>query len=300
MKNKKVSDLLSQISRNPDLTEDEKNDLRYILAHILGTEKAKLILLIDQKLTEEEIKAWEAGHHLLISERLPVHYIINTKNFMGLDFFVDERVLIPRFDTEVLVEEALKEISRRLQGQKNTQPLQILELCTGSGPIPISIIHHIKDASAIQITASDISQPALEVAQINKKKLLSPLQQKSLQFLQSDLFEKIKLPSSQEETYDLILANPPYVTHEEYIGLEEKVKKEPINALVADNQGLFFYDKILSQAKKYLSPKGTIIFEIGHLQGLFLQKLAQKHSFSTCTIIPDYAGNSRLAFIQHN
>ena len=297
MKDNKVLTILRQISLNQTLSEDEKNDLRYILAHILGTEKARLILLTEQELTPGELQTWNLAKDSLLLEKLPVHYIINTKNFMGLDFFVDERVLIPRFDTEVLVEETLKEISR-LKIKETISPLKILELCTGSGAIPISIIHHTKDIPRLQIKALDISQPALEVAEINKEKLLSSLEQERLSFIQSDLFENVQLPTSPEEAYSLIVANPPYVAQEEYDTLEDKVKREPVNALVAENQGLFFYEKILSEAKGYLHPRGSIIFEIGSLQGTALEKLAKDKGYLECTIIPDYAGNSRVAVIR--
>ncbi len=297
MKDNKVSNILREIGLNPNLSPEEKNDLRYILAHILGTEKARLILLTDQELSQEELQTWNKGKDSLLIDKLPVHYIINTKNFMGLDFFVDERVLIPRFDTEVLVEETLKEINR-LKISGTLFPLKILELCTGSGIIPISLIHHTKDYPNIQLTALDISTPALQVAEINKKNLLLVEEQTRLEFLQSDLFENIQLPASPEAAYNLILANPPYVTQEEYDSLEDKIKREPVKALVADHDGLFFYEKILSQAKDYLNPRGSIIFEIGSLQGAALKKMAQDKGYRECTIIPDYAGNSRVAVIR--
>lgn len=295
MKDKKVASILKEIALNQSLKDDEKNDLRYILAHILGSEKAKLILLMDKELTSLQFQAWEQAFHSLIAEQVPVHYIINRKNFMGLDFFVDERVLIPRFDTEILIEETLREINR-LYEEGLEEPLRILELCTGSGAIPISIMHHTKKFPQIQIKALDISAPALQVAEINKKNLLTIEEQKRLHFIQSDLFDKVPLPTTNE-TFHLILANPPYVTKEEYATLEGKVKKEPINALVAKNQGLYFYDRILEDAKKYLKEGGKIIFEIGSLQGPALQKISKEKGYKECIILPDYAGLSRIAVI---
>ncbi len=247
---------------------------------------------------ESQFQQWQEARSKLIREKIPVHYIINTKNFMGLDFFVDERVLIPRFDTEILVEQAMMEI-KKLRELMDKE-IRILELCTGSGAIPISLVHHLsedpsdKPMPGIQITALDISEDALYVADINKKKLLTPAEQKLLIFIHSDLFENVSGIG-----YHLIIANPPYVTHEEYEALDEKVKKEPFDALVAEDEGLFFYDKILTQARDYLHPdQGVILFEIGSLQGPALQAMAAAKGYQECTIIPDYAGHSRVAIIR--
>lgn len=296
MTDKKVSSILKEIGSYPDLSQDEINDLRYILAHILGTEKARLILHMDQELSMEEYKNWQKSFHRLVFEKVPVHYIINTKNFMGLDFFVDERVLIPRFDTEILVDTTLEEI-KKIQPNLD-EDIEILELCTGSGAIPISVIHHTKGTN---IKALDISLPALQVAKINREELLTLEEQERLTFIQSDLFENVELPgvNSSFQGYHLILANPPYVTAEEYSTLDEKVKKEPLNALVAEDEGIFFYDKILAEGKKYLHPKGgTMIFEIGSQQGPALLALAKAKGYQECTIIPDYAGHARVALIR--
>ena len=333
MTDKKVSSILREIGGdNQDLTQDEINDLRYILAHILDTEKARLILYTDRELTDSQFQQWQEAQSQLIQQKIPVHYIINTKNFMGLDFFVDERVLIPRFDTEILVEQAMLEINklRELRDLAEDSPvrdmdrkIRILELCTGSGAIPISLVHHIKNDSAdkpmpgiqitsLEITALDISEDALNVADINKKKLLTLREQKQLKFIHSDLFEKVPRRYSHSESqsspdvgfsfgtgYHLIIANPPYVTHQEYEALDEKVKKEPFGALVAEDEGLFFYEKILSQARNYLHPdQGVILFEVGSLQGSALQAMAAANGYQECTIIPDYAGHSRVAIIR--
>lgn len=322
MTDKKVSSILQEIAGNPGLTQDEINDLRYILAHILGTEKARLILYTDRELTDGQLQQWQEAQSQLIQQKIPVHYIINTKNFMGLDFFVDERVLIPRFDTEILVEQAMMEIKKLRELAEDSpvrdREVKILELCTGSGAIPISLIHHLaKDAAdepmpGIQITALDISEDALDVADINKKKLLTPGEQKQLRFIHSDLFENVHRRNSQPESqsspdvdfssgtgYHIIIANPPYVTHQEYEALDEKVKKEPFGALVAEDDGLFFYEKILSQARDYLHPdQGVILFEVGSLQGSALQAMAAANGYQECTIIPDYAGHSRVVIIR--
>ena len=331
MTDKKVSSILREIGGDSqDLTQDEINDLRYILAHILDTEKARLILYTDRELADGQFQQWQEAQSQLTQQKIPVHYIINTKNFMGLDFFVDERVLIPRFDTEILVEQAMLEIKklRELRDFAEDSPvrdreIRILELCTGSGAIPISLIHHIKNDSAdkpmpgiqgmpLEITALDISEDALDVADINKKKLLTPAEQKQLKFIHSDLFENVPRRNSQPESqsspdvdfssgtgYHLIIANPPYVTQQEYEALDEKVKKEAFGALVAEDDGLFFYEKILSQARNYLHPdQGVILFEIGSLQGSALQAMAAANGYQECTIIPDYAGHSRVAIIR--
>lgn len=283
-----VNSLLREIAGDGSLTADQQNDLRYILAHILGYEKAKLILYTEKKLTPAQILAWQKAKSRLLKDQEPVHYIINSKNFMGMDFYVDHRVLVPRFDTELLVEKCLEEAS------KEPQEIKILELCTGSGAIAISILAHwASENVSLKIDALDISAQALEVAKLNASKLLSPNKLGKLNLFQSDLFSQI--PSGSR--YHMIVANPPYISEADYANLDTNVKKEPLLALVAPEEGLFFYREILTQARDFLLPGGSIIFEIGYNQGPGLEKIAQELAYENCQIIADYAGHDRLAFI---
>lgn len=272
-----VAGVLREINADQGVTEEIKNDLRYLLAEILGTERGKLILYNDRELSREQSEAFREGTQKL-KENHPVHYIINKKNFMGLDFFVDERVLIPRFDTEILVEAVI---------HHDPLPMDILELCTGSGAIAISLAHFLPQA---KIVAIDISAQALKVAEINKERLLRLSEQQRLSFFQSDLFSNV----GEEKKFDVIVANPPYISESEYRELEEKVKKEPVLALLAENEGLFFYDRILKEAAPYLKDKGAIYFEIGSTQSLQLKELGEKYGWTGFECIRDFAGLSRV------
>ena len=316
-----LASLLREIAGDSSLTGDQQNDLRYILAHIFGCEKAKLILYTDQKLTPAQMITWQKAKSRLLDDQEPVHYIINRKNFMGMDFYVDRRVLVPRFDTELLVEKSLEEARKIADGKSSAQPTQsqdfasnskaplaptlvpnldpppaqdikILELCTGSGAIAISLLAHWQEKNIkLKIDALDISPQALEVAQLNASELLDQEKQAQLNLFQSDLFSHIP-PGTR---YHMLVANPPYIPQAEYLALDANVKKEPILALVADEDGLFFYREILTQARDYLQPGAPIIFEIGYNQGPALKKIADNLGYKNCQIIADYAGHDRIA-----
>ena len=287
-----VRDILQEIyDQKP---ESFQNDLRYLLAEILETEKAKLILYSDQVLVTEKLAQYRKKAQKL-SENTPVHYLINKKNFMGLDFFVDERVLIPRFDTEVLVEKVIEDV-RLMQTEPEADidadpesQLSILELCTGSGAIAVSLAHFLPNA---RITATDLSPDALAVASGNARSLLKDAAGPAarLRFLEGDLFNAV--PGGQ--TFNLIVSNPPYISREDYQKLDQQVQKEPQLALVAENEGLYFYEEILKNGKKYLKPNGKLYFEIGATQARQLQELGTTYGWSGYQCIKDYAGHDRV------
>lgn len=283
--------LLREIASDTSLTADQQNDLRYILAELMGVEKAKLILYTDQKLTPAQMEAWQEGKSRLLEGREPVHYIIGKKNFMGQDFYVDDRVLVPRFDTEILVEKSLEEARKLVE---SSGEIKILELCTGSGAIAISMLALWGEEKALKIDALDISPHALEVASINANKLLSQEKRGDLKLHQSDLFSNLK----KDSFYSMLVANPPYISEEEYATLDPSVKKEPVLALLAQEDGLYFYRKILQEARDYLQPGAPIFFEIGYKQGQALKDLAKEYSYDSCQILRDYAGHPRVAIIR--
>ena len=206
------------------------------------------------------------------AERIPVQYIIGETEFMGLNFKVNSNVLIPRPDTETLVEEALKV----------TKPgMKVLDMCTGSGCIIISIVHYGKE---IKGYASDISKHAISVAKENAKK-----NQVTINFETGDLFEHIT------EKYDMIVSNPPYIRTEVISTLMPEVQQfEPMQALDGMGDGLYFYRRIVEEAGEYLNEGGYLLFEIGHDQGVDVSELMTAAGFKNVRVIKDLAGNDRV------
>lgn len=211
--------------------------------------------------------------------RVPLQYLMGSCEFMGYPFFVDERVLIPRQDTECLVEKAV-ELIRDSQRNGKEAP-QVLDLCTGSGCIGISIK---KLCPKAVVTLSDVSEGALEVAGRNAEAL-----EAEVSLIQSDLFEKIR------GKYDYIISNPPYIPTKVIEGLMPEVRDyEPHLALDGTADGLFFYRKIVQEAEKYLKEGGVLLFEIGQEQGADLTEIMEKQGFAQIKIWKDLAGLDRV------
>ena len=207
--------------------------------------------------------------------RMPLQYLTGEQEFMGLPFCVNEHVLIPRQDTEVLVEEAIRVI------QKEMPEAAVLDLCTGSGCIGISIQSF---CSNTQVTAADISEDALKVAQKNAKENQVPVK-----FVHSDLFKEIS------GSYDMIVSNPPYIPTDVIPQLMPEVQVfEPIEALDGKEDGLYFYRKIVEQSKDYLNSGGSLMFEIGYDQGKDVSKMMTDAGFSNVCVKKDLAGNDRV------
>ena len=183
-----------------------------------------------------------------LKNNVPIEHITHHKEFMKLDFYVDENVLIPRQDTEILVEEVIK-ISKKMGKVK------VLDLCTGSGAISVSIAKYVKD---VEVYAVDISKKALEVAK--KNAILNDCQDK-IKFIYSDMFECL-----DGEKFDIIVSNPPYIEKSKIYKLDREVQKEPIIALDGGEDGLDFYREIIKNGYQYLKYKGYICLEIGYNQ----------------------------------
>ena len=208
-------------------------------------------------------------------ERVPLQYITGVQEFMGLPFKVNSHVLIPRQDTETLVEEALKVLE---------PDMEVLDLCTGSGCIVISLLKHAR--VGISGTASDISKQALLIAKENAKQ-----NQVETELVRSDLFQNIT------GKYDVIISNPPYIPTGELSGLMPEVRDfEPLEALDGAEDGLFFYREITRMGKNFLKSNGYLYFEIGHNQGRQVAFLMEKNGFRNIKVIKDLAGNDRVAF----
>ena len=217
---------------------------RMLLQYVLKKPRQYLIVYDNQKLTEKEEQDYLRYIELLVQGE-PIEHITHQKEFMKLNFYVDENVLIPRQDTEILVEEVIK-IAKKIKAKK------ILDLCTGSGSIAVSLAKYLEN---IQLTALDISRKALDIAIANAKN--NQVQEK-ITFVESNLFQALG-----KEKYDIIVSNPPYIRREELPTLDREVRKEPRLALDGGDDGLDFYRKIIDQGYEYLKYGGYICLEIG-------------------------------------
>lgn len=207
-------------------------------------------------------------------ERIPVQYITGVQNFMGLDLTVNEHVLIPRFDTEILVEEVMKHLH---------DGFSILDMCTGSGCILLSLLRY---SNACTGMGADISEDALLVAEKNAHDLGI-----NAAFVQSDLFDKVS------GTYDIIVSNPPYIRSDVIPTLMEEVREhEPLLALDGMEDGLFFYKRIIRDGRQYLNGGGMLFFEIGYDQGKAVSDLMKESGYKNVTVLKDYAGLDRVVY----
>ena len=239
--------------------------VRMLLSKILEIEKEYLIIHDNKQLTKsEEIQFKE--YLVRLADKEPIQYIINNQQFMKLNFYVDENVLIPQPDTEILVEKVL-DIANKMN-----RKLKILDLCTGSGAIGISIGKYLEE---VEVYASDISKEALKIAIKNANQ-----NNVKFNFIESDLFENIK-----DIKFDIIVSNPPYIQTNIIESLEEEVKKEPIIALDGGVDGLDFYKKISKNAKKYLNENGVLALEIGYDQKEKVIEILKKFDYENIEVI---------------
>ena len=220
---------------------------RLLLQYVLKKPRQYLIVYDNQKLTDKEEQEY-LKYIELLTQGEPIEHITHQKEFMKLNFYVDENVLIPRQDTEVLVEEVIK-IAKKIRAKK------ILDLCTGSGAIAVSLAKYLEN---VQLTALDISGKALDIAIANAKN--NHVQDK-ITFIESNLFQDLR-----QEKYDIIVSNPPYIKRKDMETLDREVKKEPKLALDGGEDGLEFYRNILDKAYEYLRYGGYICLEIGYDQ----------------------------------
>ena len=215
-------------------------------------------------------------------QRIPLQHIIGEQDFMGLTFLVNSDVLCPRLDTESVVERALQ-LAGKYENPK------ILDLCTGSGCIAISMYHFLKEKKKkVHVDAVDLSEKALEVA---KKNAFS--NRAYIEFYQGDLFE----PLTTEKKYDMIISNPPYIPSRVIDGLMPEVRDhEPRTALDGDEDGLKFYRLISQQARKFLSPGGCLVYEIGFNQGRDVSEIMNSLGYKNVSVEKDLAQNDRIAY----
>lgn len=250
---------------------DAKNDAWLLLELACKIDRSFYYLHMEEDLSEEQVSEYEIVLKKR-AEHVPLQYIAGETEFMGLKFKVNSSVLIPRQDTETLVEEALKTVK---------PGMQVLDLCTGSGCIIISILHNVP---GVEGQAIDISKQALNVAKENAR-----LNGVSVDFEQSDLFRNVA------GTFDVIVSNPPYIPSADVVKLMPEVGEfEPPEALDGKEDGLYFYREIIGSCRNYLKPEGRIFFEIGFDQGEAVSGMLRENGFKEVRVIKDLARNDRV------
>lgn len=254
-------------------------DAGVMLCKVLNCEKTYLYSHDEHILSRQE----EASYFELVGKRaggIPLQYITGHQEFMSLDFSVSTSVLIPRHDTEALVEEVMLHANEL---STTDGEISILDIGTGSGCIAVSLAYYIKDCT---VTAVDISEKALEMARLNAVKL--GVYGKTV-FRLSDLFENV-----EKRNYDIIVSNPPYIPKEEIAGLNRQVKAyEPLTALDGGPDGLSYYRYIIKNSADFLKPEGLLAFEVGYNQAANVQDM-MNGSFHNIKIIKDLSGIDRV------
>ena len=289
---KSAVDDLTPFSTSPQLDAD------VLIQHAFSYSKTELLLNRDKPIDNEKL-AWLNDAVSKRKKGFPIAYITCHKEFYGYDFFVTPAVLIPKPDTEILVERAIDAIITKMEAQQN-KILTVCDMCTGSGCIALSVLkslkenHDIPESMLPKFTLADISQPALEIAKKNADSLLPKSDR--VRFIQTNLFEM--LPYS----FDVIISNPPYIPHKMVDVLLKDGRNEPRLALDGDvkldgtrsgDDGLEIIRNLIPQAKAHLSPKGTILIETGEYNAENAEKIAQSFGFKT-RIHKDLEGQLRI------
>ena len=263
--------------------ENPRLDAQVLLAHVLGTDRTWLFAHHDHPLAADQAEAFTE----LVARRIhrePVAYLLGRKEFYGLDFAVDERVLIPRPETEMLVDFLLAHVQAKPQ-----QTFVIADVGTGSGAIAVTTAAQTTNT---RIYGLDISPDALAVAVENGRRLAPDAR---LRFLHSDLLAALPEPA------DVIVANLPYVTDGEYPELAPEIRQyEPQLALTAGDKGLDSIQRLLGQVRDHLKPKGLVLLEIGHTQGKSVKNLAEamRPRPQFVGLRQDYSGHARMMTIE--
>ena len=274
-----IKEILIQYSKElENISDTPRLDVEMLLKKALGDVDSMYIrMYLDKQLTEEQEKYFLE----MIKERLnerPIAYIIGNREFMGLDFFVQEGVLIPRPDTETLVEEIINICNNRTG-------LNILDIGTGSGAITISLAKYLDKSHVI---SADISDIALEIA---SKNAISNNVDERIDFIKSDVFSNVP----KEEKFDLIVSNPPYIPTNDIDELSEEVRlHDPVLALDGDTDGLKFYKAITKQSVNYLKENGYLCYEIGYNQAEDVRNIMEQCGYSGIKVIKDLAGLDRV------
>lgn len=270
----------------------EKNDIEegkliaeIVFSHVLNIDRMMLFTKYRDDIEDEEIEKIRYFIQKIGREKFPVQYLLNEQEFYGRKFYVDKGVLIPRQDTEILVEKMIDILKDKVL--KNEIHPKILDIGVGSGIIGITAALEIESSYVLGV---DISDKALETAQKNKE----ILKVSNIKFLKSDLFENVEF-----REFDMIVSNPPYISLNE-VGImsDDTLLHEPSEALFAENDGLYFYYEICQKASDYLADFGYLLFEIGYKQGKNVAKIMASSGFKNIEVVKDLAGLDRVVIGQ--
>jgi release factor glutamine methyltransferase len=261
--------------------EEASLDSRYLLFEAFHTDMAHFLIDRNRRIPEEDFSLEAVSEYRSMiekrSRRVPLQQITGSREFMGLEFLVNEHVLIPRQDTETLVELVLKDY-------KGKKP-EVLDICTGSGCIAVSLA---KLGGFDCVTAVDISREALKMAERNVGKLLG---EGKVTLIESDLFASF----GKQKKFDVIVSNPPYIPTKIIEGLQPEVRDfEPMLALDGKEDGLYFYRRLALESRTHLVPKGAVYFEIGYDQGEAVSSLLKDAGFGEIRVVKDAAGLDRV------
>ena len=267
-----------------NISDTPRLDVELLLKKALGDVDSMYIRMnLDKQLNDEQEKYFLE----MIKDRLnqrPIAYIIGNREFMGLDFFVKEGVLIPRPDTETLVEEIINICNNKIG-------LNILDIGTGSGAITVSLAKYLDKSHVVSVDISDI---ALEIA---SKNAVSNNVDERIDFIKSDVFSNV----SDEARFDIIVSNPPYIKKADISGLDRQVKDfEPYNALEGGEDGLDFYRRITEESRGFLKQDGILAYEVGHDQASDVSKIMQQNGFKGIYTKCDLQGFERVVIGFYN
>ena len=268
--------------------DESKLIAEIIFSHVLNVDRMMLFTKYRDEIEDEKIEKIRYFIQKIGCEKFPVQYLLNEQEFYGRKFYVDKGVLIPRQDTEILVEKIIQILKNNIQKNKNLEKNlkihpKILDIGVGSGIIGITAALEIKDSYVLGV---DISEKALETAEKNKELL----KVSNIKFLKSNLFENVEF-----KQFDMIVSNPPYISlNEAGIMSDDTLLHEPSEALFAENDGLYFYYEICQKALDYLADLGYLLFEIGYKQGKNVAEIMTSSGFKNVEVIKDLAGLDRV------
>lgn len=280
-------------------------DARLLLEWCCHTDRNTLLVHGERSISAEEFEKY-ADCLAKREQHIPLQHITGEQEFMGLTFIVNENVLIPRQDTEILVEEVMRHLH---------DGMRVLDMCTGSGCILLSLLYYSNDCAGLGL---DISEAALQAARENAKRIGSRKDNLNVAFFQSDLFEVLEERkgdgadacetgdcraemstdgSSYDNKFDIIVSNPPYIRSDVIPTLMPEVKEhEPLLALDGREDGLYFYRRMIEDSGNYLYNGGKLFFEIGYNQGKVVKELLEAAGYQEVEVIKDYAGLDRVVY----
>lgn len=275
--------------RKQNIGED-KLDARLLLEYVCGTDRNTLLVHGDREVSERE----QERYQLLIEKRaqhVPLQHLTGEQEFMGLTFKVNKHVLVPRQDTEILVEEVMKNLH---------DGMRILDMCTGSGCILLSLLQYSNDCQGVGV---DLSAEALKVAEENYARLKAEKPEMDATFIQSNLFAAMDVALQDQqsrklgEKFDIIVSNPPYIRTDVIDTLMPEVREhEPLMALDGTADGLHFYREITKEAKNYLNRGGMLYYEIGYDQAAEVTAIMQAEGFQEIEVVKDFTGLDRVVY----